>query len=68
MVLPRAWGNPTGEAAQWSSTTVSGKSDCQLRLPVSIPRDVVPGRYVLPIDVQYGERLLPQFTEMIVVV
>ncbi len=68
VVLPRAWGNRAAEATQWSSTTVSGKSDGQLGLSLSIPPDVAPGRYVLPVDVRYGERSLPQFTEAIVVV
>ncbi|HYW80257.1 MAG TPA: MBL fold metallo-hydrolase, partial [Thermoguttaceae bacterium] len=68
VVLPRAWGGSTDPATQWTGTEVSGKSDGQLRITVSIPRSAPPGRYVLPIDIRYGERRLPQFTEAIVVV
>ena len=31
-----------------------------------IPTHARPGRYVLPIDVRYGERYLPQFAEAII--
>jgi hypothetical protein len=33
-----------------------------------VPADAQPGRYVIPIDLVYGDRPLPEFTEAIVVV
>jgi len=65
-VLPRAWKSNTETA--WSSATIPAKIDGRLRLAIPIAADVPPGRYVVPVDVRYGERTLPQFTEAVVVV
>ena len=66
-VLPRAWGD--GErVTEWSRTAIPAKTEGELPLSLPIPADVPPGRYVIPVDVQYGDRGLPQFTEAIVVV
>jgi glyoxylase-like metal-dependent hydrolase (beta-lactamase superfamily II) len=64
-VLPRAW---RGGPGQWSRAEVAPKSEKGVRLLLPIPGDVAPGRYVIPIDVHYADRDLPQFTEAIVVV
>ena len=42
------------------------KSEGRIRLGFSIPADVTPGRYVIPVDVRYDRWALPQFTEAIV--
>lgn len=75
-VLPRAWGTavpaamgvagPTGPG--WTITEVASKADGRLRLSFPVPPDVRPGRYVVPIDLCFEDRPLPQFTEAIVVV
>ncbi len=72
-VLPRAWGaappTPLPTAAPgWTTAEVASKRDGRLRLSLRVPVGVEPGRYVVPIDVQYGQHVLPQFTEAIVVV
>ena len=64
-VLPRAW---HGGTTAWSRTEIPGKQDGQVRLSLSIPADAKPGRYVIPVDLHYHDRVLPQFTEAIVVV
>ena len=64
-VLPRAWG---GKATHWARTNIPAKTEGRARLSVPIPPAVKPGRYVIPIDLRYADRSLPQFTEAIVVV
>jgi len=64
-VLPRAWG---GGTTPWTGAEIPAKKDGQLRLSFRLPADAKPGRYVIPVDVRYHDRLLPQFTEGIVVV
>jgi glyoxylase-like metal-dependent hydrolase (beta-lactamase superfamily II) len=64
-VLPRVW---HGGTTAWSSTEIPGKQDGQVRLSLSIPADAKPGRYVIPVDLHYLDRVVPQFTEAIVVV
>jgi len=72
-VLPRSWlaageesaGRP---ATDWSAASVPPGAQREARLELPIPGHCEPGRYVIPIDVRYGERELPQFTEAIVVV
>ncbi len=64
-VLPSAWKTkPTA----WSKATIAAKAEGKLPLSFTVPADAKPGRYVIPIDVRYGDRSLPQFTEAIVVV
>lgn len=64
-VLPTAWKTtPT----VWSKASIAAKAQGKLSLSLAVPADANPGRYVIPIDVRYGERSLPQFTEAIVVV
>lgn len=75
-VLPRAWGATVpaamGVAAPagpgWTTAEVPSKRDGRLRFSFRIPAHVGPGRYVIPVDLFYGDRALPQFTEAIVVV
>lgn len=65
-VLPRAWGG--SGAAKWTRSEASPKTESQVRLTLKIPGGLAAGRYVVPIDIQYGDRDLPQFTEGIVVI
>lgn len=64
-VFPRAWG---GGATAWTRAEVPAKRDGQMQLALPIPADAKPGRWVIPVDLQYHDRLLPQLTEAIVVV
>ena len=48
--------------------TVAAKSQGRLRLSVRAAADLAPGRYVVPVDIRYGSRVLPQFTEAVLVV
>jgi hypothetical protein len=52
-------------AEQWANASI-----IILFLPLSfaVPADAKPGRYAIPIDIRYGGRWLPQFSEAIVVV
>jgi len=74
-VLPRAWGGNavrTGpdNAADWTSAEVAAKSESEGKIQLSfrVPPNAPSGRYVIPVDLRYGDWTLPQFTEAIVVV
>ena len=64
-VLPAAW---TTKSSAWTTLSVPAKAETSLTVNIKIPTDAKPGRYVIPIDIRYADRLLPQFTEAIVVV
>lgn len=64
-VPPRAWG---GEATVWARATVAAKKEGRVRLTVRVPPTVMPGRYVVAVDVVFGGRELPEFAEAIVVI
>jgi glyoxylase-like metal-dependent hydrolase (beta-lactamase superfamily II) len=66
-VLPRAWG-AAQKPTRRTRAQVAAKTEGRLRLSFPVPRDVKPGRYVIPIDLRYADWDLPQFTEAIVVV
>jgi hypothetical protein len=59
---------PVPPADQWSSTEIPAKQEGFVRLSFGVPADAQPGRYVVPVDLRYHDRVLPQFTEAIVVV
>jgi len=63
-VLPRAW---RGGTTDWTTVEAAPKSDAKTRLTLSVPANAAPGRYVIPVDIKYADRDLPQFTEAIVV-
>jgi glyoxylase-like metal-dependent hydrolase (beta-lactamase superfamily II) len=68
-VLPQAWGGGSRSPDDGrASAIVPAKSEAAVRVELSIPADAQAGRYVIPIDVRYGEWDLPQFAEAIVVV
>ncbi len=64
-VPPQAWRNRNSD---WISIEASPKAEAQARVTLMTPADVAPGRYVIPIDITYGDRDLPQFTEAIIVI
>jgi len=68
-VPPIAWrgGKKSGNGS-WVSASVPAKTESELELTLPVPADAAPGRYVVPVDIQYGNRSLPQFTEAIVVI
>lgn len=63
-VPPRAW---RGGTTEWTRVEAAPKTDAQARLTLPVPAGAAPGRYVIPIDIRYADRDLPQFTEAIVV-
>ena len=75
-VLPRSWVGAVAEdssmgqadVADWPSAEVPAKSERQVPLVFRVPPNAKPGRYVIPVDLSYGERMLPQFQEAVVVV
>ncbi len=64
-VLPSAW---TTESTDWQNLSAPAKAETPLALRFKVPANAKPGRYPVPIDIRYGKRLLPQFTEAMVVV
>jgi len=64
-VPPRAW---RAEATDWVRATVPARKEGRVRLPLRVPPSVAPGRYVVPVDVVFGGRELPEFAEAVVVV
>ena len=64
-VTPTAWRQ---EPVDWVTVSAPAKGETPLALRVKVPANAKPARYVVPIDIRYGERLLPQFTEAIIVV
>jgi len=73
-ILPRAWDgrgiDPTWPSATgigaWPEAEIPPKMDGRVRLTFIVPASAPPGRYVVPIDLRYGARALPQFAEAIV--
>ena len=64
-VWPGAWNLGKGT---WSKADIPAKSDGTLSLSGKIPQGIKKGRYVTPIDLRYGDTILPEFTEAIIVV
>ncbi len=64
-ILPRVWGGGTTE---WARGEMPAKTEGELPLSLTLPPATEPGRYVIPIDVDYPPWTLPQWTEAIVVV
>ncbi len=61
--LPRAWG---GGHTPETTTTIPAKTVGRLPLRITIPADAKPGRYAIPIDIQYDELALPQINEAVI--
>ena len=62
--LPSAWGGP----APLTEGCVPARSEGRLAITIAVPPDAAPGRYIIPVDVAYAGRVLPQFAEAIIVV
>jgi hypothetical protein len=68
-VLPRSWPRKQREApAGWETSTIPAKVEGEVRLRFRVPAGTAPGRYVVPVDVQYGDWVLPQWTEAVITV
>jgi glyoxylase-like metal-dependent hydrolase (beta-lactamase superfamily II) len=64
-VLPRAMG---GAATDWMGAEIAARAEGSMELPLTVPADIRPGRYVIAIDLRYHTWDLPQITEAILVV
>lgn len=62
-VMPQALGGVSGE---WQEAEIPAKAEKELSLRWTLPADLRPGCCVVPIDVVFAGRSLPQFTEAIV--
>ncbi len=61
--IPTALGGIVGE---WQHAEIAAQSEGALRLCWTLPATATPGRYVVPIDIIFADRTLPQFAEAIV--
>jgi len=64
-VPPRAW---KSGPQPWVEGKLAPKQEGRLALRIAIPAQLPAGRHVLPVDIRYGQRVLPQWTEAILVV
>ena len=39
-----------------------------MRVSLAVPKGAKPGKYVVPVDLSYGTRILPQFTAAVVAI
>ena len=78
-VLPRAWKpelsqaaggrtTPAGFVTAWVAGEAPAKAESRVRVSFRLPQQCPSGRYVVPVDLTYAGRDLPQFTEAIVTV
>ena len=64
-IFPRDWkANPV----DWIGKTIPPKSEDGPTISFTIPANVKLGRYIIPIDIRYADRKLPQFVEAVIVV
>ena len=73
VIFPHAWtkelgGRGSGRAADWATAQIAAKIEGGVPLSLRVPADARPGRYMLAVDLRYGEWVLPQFTEAMIVV
>jgi len=61
--VPAALG---GKPSEWAEINVPAKSEGRTAIRLPAVPDSATGRHVVPIDVHYGERMLPQFAEAII--
>lgn len=64
--VPAATAHAAGATADWPSAEIPAKTEHAIRLTAAVPPSAAPGRYVLPIDLLFGDRLLPQVAHAIV--
>ncbi len=67
LCLPRRWSGQ-GRDTAWGRVTIAPKAEGAISHELIVPSSVEPGRVIVPVDVRYGSRLLPLFTEAVVVV
>jgi glyoxylase-like metal-dependent hydrolase (beta-lactamase superfamily II) len=73
-VPPRTWGTPAllpaslADTSDWPKAQIPPKTEGRVHLTLAVPAGVPPGRYVVPVDVRYGSRVLPQFTVVLIMV
>ncbi len=68
LVVPRSWRRGGEQATPWAEGELPAKRETPLEVRLQIPGDVKAGRYPVAIDVRYGDRSLPEFSEAIIVV
>jgi hypothetical protein len=51
-----------------NSADIPAKSEIAIPLSINLPENLNPGRYAVTIDIVIGERILPEFTETIIVI
>ena len=74
VVPPRRWGEPLlppaslANTSDWPKTEIPPKTEGRVPLTLAVAAGVSPGRYVVPVDVRYGSRVLPQFAVALVIV
>ena len=59
-------GASAGLVTPWVHGQAPAKSEGRVRVSFRVPEQSPRGRYVIPVDLTYGDRDLPQFTEAIV--
>jgi len=64
-VLPRTMG---GISTDWAQAEIAAKAEGSIELPLKLPADVRPGRYVVAVDLRYHLWDFPQITEAILLV
>jgi hypothetical protein len=57
-----------GLVTAWVRGQAPAKSEGRVRLSLRVPGQCPHGRWVIPVDLVYGGRDLPQFTEGILVI
>jgi glyoxylase-like metal-dependent hydrolase (beta-lactamase superfamily II) len=64
-VLPESLG---GQRTEWASRSIPSRTEGELAIEFSISSDAHPGRYPVAVDVEMGERSLPQIAETLITV
>jgi len=64
-VLPESLGR---QRTGWVSRSIPSRTEGELKIEFSIPADASPGRYPVALDVEMGERSLPQISETLITV
>jgi len=66
---PRAWREiPAVEGrTDWVRSKIPAKAEGKVSILLRVPAGAPAGRHVIPVDIHYGSRVLPQFREAIIV-
>ena len=68
LIPPSTWQAALTSPKAWTSIDAPAKAESSLTLRLTIPPDTPAGRYPVAIDIRHGSRLLPQFSETVLVV